>query len=378
MFGSDQLPLAKPILVSRPLCEGLTVFASGMNRLADIRGAAAAGVPIGVDVSRVSQRVAAEIIEIGVTVLLDSGAFSEVEVRRGEVHVVREIDDMEWKRRLALYLQIAKALRSKNRRQGAVSKVSIIAPDRVGSQEVTLLRLSKFRRQITEIRATGAAILVPLQCGALDSVEFYRAARTAVGVEIVPAFPMKKAPTTIPAILDFLTHVAVPRIHLLGMGANNRLTKALFRLVTYAHPGIQISMDANKIRAAVGKHRTITHKETQYCDEMSSGWTGDVDLREWGDDLHDMTEVVFQPSVWLKGVELKRAADSLTWLTAQQQQQFLVDPDAFVNADENQNDWLYQTLLERYVLYIKRRCRRSARTRAVFESFSNSPIAHQF
>lgn len=378
MFASDQFPLAKPVLVSRPLYDGLTVFASGMNRLADIQGAAAAGVPIGVDVSRVSQRVATELGQIGLPVLLDSGAFSEVQVLRGETHVVREIDDMEWHRRLALYLQIAKALRSNNRRQTTLPTVSIIAPDRVGSQEVTLLRLSKFRCQIAEIRATGAAVLVPLQCGALESVEFYRAARAAVGIEIVPAFPMKKAATTISAILDFLRHAPVPRIHLLGMGANNRLAKALVRLVTHARPGMQISMDANKIRALVGEHRTITRKEAQHCDEMACGWTGAVDLREWGDELHDMTEAVFEPSVWLRGGELHRAAESLTWLTAQQQQAFLRDPDAFVNADENQSDWLYQTLLEHYFLYVKKRCRRSARTRAVFESLSKSPIAHQF
>lgn len=189
---------------------------------------------------------------------------------------------------------------------------------------------------------------------------------------------MKKAATTISAILKFLRDVSVPRIHLLGMGANNRLAKALVRLVTHAHPGIQISLDANKIRAALGEHRTITRTETQYCDELSAGWAGTVDLREWGDGLHDMTEVVFQPSVWLKGLELKRAAESLTWLTSQQQQAFLQDPDSFVHADENQSDWLDQTLLECYFLFVKKHCRRSARTRAVFESLSNSPIAHQF
>lgn len=375
---AEQLSLTPPSPINRPLPDGVVVFASGMNRVADIRGAAAAGVPIGVDVSRVSQQVATAITQIVVPVLLDSGAFSEVEVRHGDIHVVREIDDTEWKRRLALYLQIAKARRSKPRRQTTLPQVSIIAPDRVGSQEMTLVRLTKFRRQIAEIHATGAAVLVPLQCGALDSVEFYQAARTAVGVEIVPAFPMKKAATTIPAILDFLRNVSVARIHLLGMGANNRLAKALVRLVTHAHPGVRISLDANKIRAAVGEHRTITRKETQYGDEMSAGWSGAVDLREWGASLHDMTEEVFQPSVWLRGLELKRAAESLTWLTAQQQQSFLRDPDAFVHADENQSDWLYQTLLKCYFQYVKRHCRRSARTRAVFESLSNSPIAHQF
>jgi hypothetical protein len=377
MLAPEQLRLTNVTLINRPLSEGIVVFASGMNRVADIRGAVAARVPIGVDVSKLSQAAVAAIVGSRLPVLLDSGAFSEVTVRRGEIQVVREIKEREWKRRLATYAQIAKALRQKNRQKNAFATVSVLAPDHVGSQELTLLRLSKFRREVRELQALGAAVLVPLQCGALDPVDFYNSARDTLGVEIVPAFPMKKAATTIQSILDFLKKTSVPRIHLLGMGANNRSVKALTRLVRHTHPDIQISMDANRIRAALGAQRAITRGEALHRDQMSSTWSGEVDLREWGGGFHDMTEALFYPSLWLKGAELERTAESLTWLTPQQRQDFLREPEAFVNADENQSDWLYQTLTERYFSYVRKQSRVAARTRAVFECLSASPIAHQ-
>ena len=382
MFVDEQLQLTNATLINRPLRRGVVVFASGMNRVADIRGAARARVPIGVDVSKLSQRAIAAIVESRLPVLLDSGAFGEVairrrEIRRREIVVVHEINDEEWKRRLAIYTQIASALRQTTQHETASVRVLIIAPDRVGSQELTLQRLAKFRREIQQSHAIGAEVLVPLQCGALDSVDFYNASRDTLGIEIIPAFPMKKAATTIPAILDFLSKTSVAHIHLLGMGANNRRGKVLTRFLGHARPDVVISMDANRIRAAVGVRRAITVSEGRYGDEWSSAWSGEVDLREWGGCMHDMTEALFHPSSWLTAAELKRTAESLTWLAPCQQQAFLQDPDAFVNADENDSEWLYQTLLECYFSYVQRHSQIAARTRAVFESLSASQIAHQ-
>lgn len=88
--------------------------------------------------------------------------------------------------------------------------------------------------------------------------------------------------------------------------------------------------------------------------------------------------MLFQPSVWLEGIALRRAAESLTWLAPHQRRTFLMAPDAFVNADENQSDWLYETLERHYLEYIRKHSRSAARTRAVFETLSTSQIAYQF
>src|ERR1700730_12942807 len=104
----EQALLTSPSIISHPLPSGVIVFASGMNRIADIRGAEAAGVPIGVDVSRLSARAIDELLGSRVPVLLDSGAFSEVSIQYGRVCVRSEISDREWARRLAVYLRVAK------------------------------------------------------------------------------------------------------------------------------------------------------------------------------------------------------------------------------------------------------------------------------
>ena len=154
----EQARLLSQTVINSPLPRGVTAFASGMNRLADIHGAAAAGVPIGVDVSKVSESVVAELIRAGAPMLLDSGAFGEIRIRAGKIYVAKEIDDLEWRRRLAIYLKIARAFQGKD--QSGVAMISVIAPDRVGSQEVTLSRLSKFRQELKDLRAVGADILV--------------------------------------------------------------------------------------------------------------------------------------------------------------------------------------------------------------------------
>src|SRR2546423_8151094 len=95
-------------------------YTSGTNRPCDIRGTAVAGIPIGVDVSKISESGISALLESTVPLLLDSGAFGEVSVCSGKIVATKPISDSEWHRRLQIYL---------------------IAPDHVGSQELTLRRL---------------------------------------------------------------------------------------------------------------------------------------------------------------------------------------------------------------------------------------------
>jgi hypothetical protein len=101
-------------------------------------------------------------------------------------------------------------------------------------------------------------------------------------------------------------------------------------------------------------------------------------LRECGGDVHDMTEMVFRPATWLTENRLQNFVKSLSWLSPEQQRQMMADPDGFVNAEENDNDWLYQSLMNEYFLYVRAKSRISARTRAVFETLEKSTIAGQF
>lgn len=179
------------------------------------------------------------------------------------------------------------------------------------------------------------------------------------------------------AIQYLIEHVRPKRIHFLGLGADSHRADSLIRFIRHLSPRIAISMDANRIRVAIGKDRPITRREKKLFDEAISGWTGEIDLRESGGESHDLTELLFQPSLWLKGTKLSQFVDSLTWLPACRRTEFLDDPDKFVNADENLNDWLHQSLIQAYFDYVSAKTRRSARTLAVSETLSKSKIAHQ-
>lgn len=114
--------------------------------------------------------------------------------------------------------------------------------------------------------------------------------------------------------------------------------------------------DANKIRALLGASRPVTQKELTYSEDLMSHWAGEIDLREWGGDVHDMTELLFQPSSWLTSHEIERLARSLTWLSEEQRDSFVRDPDSFVNSAENESEWLYESLMQAYSSQLRRRC----------------------
>jgi hypothetical protein len=247
----------------------------------------------------------------------------------------------------------------------------------VGSQDLTLARLSQFCPEIREVHQAGADILVPLQVGQLGLVDFYNAAAALLGIEIVPGMPMKKAVTTPAEILKFVTTARPRRIHLLGMGITNRNADPLIRILQHTSPWIHVSLDSNRIRAGVGQRRIITRKEHHYANELTDGWTGEVDLRPWGGSVHDMTEAIFQPSLWLMGTALHEFTDSLTWLTLDQRKDLVADPDQFLANDDNVNDWMYQALMDAYYSHIRRRTRASARARAISDTLDHSKIGGQ-
>ena len=356
--------------------ETVTVYASGTNRLADIRGAILAGVPIGVDVSKLSQPALGEIVRSSLPLFLDSGAFGEVAINDGHVRIVAPIKKREWKRRLARCLTIASAFKnSPNRR--SIPTVTVVAPDQVGSQEVTLDRLSMFRSEILALRATGADVLVPLQVGKLGLVAFYECARKLLGIDVVPGMPMKKCATTPAAVLEFVLAARPRRLHLLGMGITNKLAEPLIRLLQSRHPRIHVSLDSNRIRSDVGKQRRITQSEQRYGEVLVEGWTGEVDLRPWGGDICDMTESIVWPSSWMSTAQLHELANSFSWLSSDERGEFLADPEQFLADADNLNDWMYQTLMQAYCAYVYRRARGCARTRAVAETLDQSKIGGQ-
>jgi hypothetical protein len=353
---------------------GIVNYTSGTNRVCDLRGALAAGAPVGVDISRLSEAATKELLASHVPIFLDSGAFSEVSTRCGQVGIVRPITDDQWNRRLDKYLWITQQLGRKRKQLVACARVTVVAPDCVGNQELTLQRLAKFRDRVRQIHFAGADVVVPMQVGRLDVLEFYKKAHFILGFEIVAGMPMNKAATTANAIQELLQDMKPKRIHLLGMGTSNRKAGPILRFLRRLSPSTLISMDSNRIRAAVGENRPITQAEKQHCADAIPSWTGELDLNKWGEGVYDFTELLFQPSLWLIGTKLLEFANSLAWLTKKQKREFLRGPDEFVNSEEHSNDWLYQSLTAAYFRCVSRAAKRSARTRAVMEVLQESSV----
>ena len=360
-----------------PASSNLTWYVSGANRPSDIRGLALANVAIGADVSRLSEPAIEAILKSEVPIFLDSGAFREVSVQGGRVVVTHPISSREWERRLSLYLRIARMCEERTPRSIS-PRVTIVAPDRVGSQAETLKRLSKYKVQLMAIRKAGADIVVPLQIGRLSLREFHNAAAGILNMEIVPGMPMNKAARDIEEILLFLHESKVDRVHLLGIGPKNARMHTLLREVQRLAPSVVLSADSNQIRAAVGQTRPLTRLERENLNFFVEHWSGEVDLRPWEDAAYDMTELLFCPSCWLGDVmDIAQFARSLTWMSEESQQEFSSDPDAFLKS-QDADDWLVQSLLTRYIQFIQLRSRRASRSRAVEEIFRpkrSAPLA---
>tara|TARA_S200002703_G_scaffold158798_1_gene170145 strand:+ start:3209 stop:4375 length:1167 start_codon:yes stop_codon:yes gene_type:complete len=219
--------------------EPTSYFASGSNRPAEIRGLSRAGADIGVVATELSRNALNELIKLAgtdINVFVDSGAFSEVEFADGEFVQVRNID---FGRVLAVYEELAAALGS---------QLFVVAPDRVGCQATSLVRLFNHREQLQRLHELGAHILVPVQKGDYSQAEFARRADKFLKFQWLPAMPCKKAATTVEELAAFVTEAKPQHVHLLGLGIRNP------KVADYvAAAGDSVSLDSCWIAANAGR-----------------------------------------------------------------------------------------------------------------------------
>lgn len=316
-----------------PESSRLTVFASGVNRVAEIRGFARLQMPFGVSAGELSDHAVTYLSTLTLPLLVDSGAFSEIEFSGEECRVVRPITDQEWRRRLRIYKYLALSLHS---------NAYVVAPDRVGDQQETLRRLRRYRANMEEIFQAGATVLIPLQVGSLTHTEFLRAANDAVGFDMVPALPMKKQATDVDDLLTFVRQNQPRHIHLLGIGDTQRRGKELVKAIRHFVPAAHVSMDSNRLRAVIGRARPLTVAEQQLRAAEIEGIYGEVIspvLDKTGDRM-DYTDMVATPSYWATADMLKEIS---AWLPSEDARTaFAADPDGFLQSprDDGETIWI--------------------------------------
>lgn len=256
------LPLLPPGTVpatSRGMEHVSRYFASGSNRIGEIRGLAAAGRNIGVAAPEVSPRAEAALAALagsGLKVFVDSGAFGEVSFEGGW-HIVREITDAEWELRLDLYVRLARVLGS---------QLYAVAPDCVGNQELTLARLARYADRVREIAALGANVIVAVQKGRASQADFLASARAILGdVDLVVGVPSKKGATTLDELREL--GAALPagtRVHLLGKGVHSRDFDAYAEAIEHC----VVFSDSVRICAMVGRGGRRPRRLTAQADAV--------------------------------------------------------------------------------------------------------------
>jgi hypothetical protein len=227
-------------------------FASGSNRVGEIRGIAAAGRALGVAAPEVSDAPEAELHALAgsdLPVFVDSGAFGEVEFnaihqcgvgsngkprkppktcREGKCigdgnrphpdHppftfvTVKPIGDDQWDSILGLYVRLARSLGH---------AVYLVAPDKVGDQSVTLDRLARYSKQVRQLRKLGANIIVPIQRGDLSAAQFDAKCAAALGFDdYIRGIPSKKGASNPADVAEFCADMRARghyRVQLEGM-----------------------------------------------------------------------------------------------------------------------------------------------------------------
>jgi hypothetical protein len=369
---------SQPLLleVGRPgLPSRVTVFASGANEAREIRGFALAGVPVGVAVSHIRESAICELIRTGGPVFADSGAFSEVEIDASGINVVAPISHREWQRRLAIYKRLAESLRR---------NLSVVAPDRVADQNVTLSRLAQYRSELADIATLGAEILIPVQNGELSPADFYRNALGAAGLDLVPAMPMKKAATSFTEVLAFVREIRPARLHLLGMGYERSRARQLVRLLQAFSPDLHITMDSNRIRAVTGRDRKMTRLESSLRDEEPESLYSELEseaLKIAGCRL-DYTDSVAYPSTWASLAQLESIADE-GCISGADRDEFLASPDELLQRPVNDIEevayielpHLAHALDNAWMSYVRGEIDCAVRIAAIRQTFTGSRIS---
>ena len=254
------------------------VFASGSNRPGEIRGFASVGHDIGVAIPELNREAIDELKSLAgtdVQIFVDSGAFSEVRFGAAGREIVKPINDAEWVRRLAIYVELAAALGD---------QVWIVAPDAVGDQHETIVRLDRYSHTVKVIADLGARILVPMQSGTLTYAEFARAVDLALGFDSwVPSVPCKKAAASPADVADLVAAREWDHVHLLGLGVRNRQGAAY--LAPFADESTTVSLDSCWLRQNSGRTNGPAGGPRRHTKARDAA----VDLLEGSADVHSKT-----------------------------------------------------------------------------------------
>lgn len=220
-------------------------FYSGMSSSSDLLGAIDAGVNVGVVARRVSGIAAIwslmRHLERGCAVFVDSGAFGE---RNSNV-------EPDWNSVLSVYERLAELA------EGSLERLFVVAPDKVGDQQESLVRLLRYRDRVRNLIDDGVQVIVPYQVGNLGGADLHQAVTDVLGCDkFIVGVPSNR--NAMPAaMLATIVHSAY---HILGRVQRDADQTARLAAISAASPDSTITADASWILSRMTRICDATNK----------------------------------------------------------------------------------------------------------------------
>lgn len=309
-------------------------FASGSNRVGEVRGFDEAGINVGVAAPEVTPEVEAELIRARGLVFVDSGAFSEVDFTEHGPVLARPLAPEAWSEVFALYDRIAVI--------GA--RAFLVAPDRIGDQAVTLELCGRWAERIRALRERGVRWIVPIQRGALSMADFERALAGVLGFEdFIRGVPSRKNATPRHELVKFLAEARPRAVHLLGLGPTS--PEYGDRVALCVRAGAEAFCDSVAVRALSGRTngrgggpRALTSAQDEAREELTIERWGGTD----GMVPIDYTDAISDPEAWLSPAERRRVLAELGEISGMRPE---LDDDLSVwlqTSDDGEGPWRYE------------------------------------
>lgn len=236
---------------------GITiVFRSGMSSKSDLRGAVAAGVPIGVVAGHLTTAAIfltlPRHLDKGLPLFVDSGAFSGY----------FSGSEIDWQDVLRRYDDIALITHSPE-------NLYVVAPDKVGCQEGTLNLLAKWADRVKDLIGRRVNVIVPIHCGDLPGTEMLDRIAAILGTrQFIAGIPSARAAMSIEEC-QTLSHHA---FHVLGRVQMDEDQIARITALRHNNPTATVTADANWLRSRLATVRRLTEDERKRRRQPGIRW----------------------------------------------------------------------------------------------------------
>lgn len=191
-------------------------------------------------------------------VFMDSGAFGEV---NADLSIKKEMTDKDWQKIFDRYEALAKVFGD---------RLTVMAPDRVGDQEVTMQRLEKYKNRIKKVASYGCKIMGAIQKNPTvpNSLYLFHERMNnffqSIGIKHwVRGLPLNKSPVKISDV-EYMIQNAEPfrYIHLLGKSPYAKDYNKWEAMLS-KYPQLDITCDASIFRRIVGEGKPLTELERE-------------------------------------------------------------------------------------------------------------------